>query len=151
MRRQSSGPVLVVGGGRAGPVRVWDDETEAWYDLSAMPRHPRKGYVTLNIDYDARPDVLGDIAKAPFADQSFFRIYFENVEWASFTGANLGAINESARILKTGGQLVIETGGGVRPHLDTITQRMREVGFHFIRVTELRNGIIRLSARRRES
>ncbi|MHB1423730.1 MAG: hypothetical protein ACYC3I_11155 [Gemmataceae bacterium] len=97
--RQSSGRVLVVGGGRAGSIRVWDAETEAWYELAAMPRHPRRRYITLNLDFDAKPDVIRDINKAPFASRSFARVYFENVEWTSFTGNNLGAINESARLL----------------------------------------------------
>ena len=143
--------MLVVGGGRAGPVRVWDTETEAWYELSAMPRHPRSGYVTLNLDFDARPDVVGDINKAPFASQSFARVYLENVEWTSFTGNNLGAINESSRLLIDGGRLIVETGSGVRPHLNAIERRMRETGFHFIRVTELKHGRIRVSGRRRVS
>jgi hypothetical protein len=145
------GWVLVVGGGRVGPIRVWDAETEAWYELSAMPRHPRRGLVTLNLDFDARPDVVGDINKAPFANQSFARVYFENVEWASFTEDNLGAINESARLLIIGGQLIVETGSGVRPHLNAIKLRMRETGFQFIRVTEVKHGKIRVSGRRRVS
>ena len=145
------GRVLVVGGGRAGPIRVWDVETEAWYELSPMPRHPRRRFVTLNLDFDAQPDVIGDINKAPFASQSFDRVYFENVEWASFTGDKLGAINESARLLIDGGQLIVETGLGVRPHLDAIKQRMRETSFRFIRMTELKYGKIRVSGRRRVS
>ena len=149
--RRSGGRVLVVGGGRAGPLRVWDAETDAWYELSAMPRHPRGRYVTLNLDLDTRPDVVGDINKAPFASRSFSRVYFENVGWMSFSGGNLGAINESARLLMDGGQLIIETGSGVRPHLNEIEQRMRETGFHFIRVTELKYGRIRVSGRRRVS
>jgi hypothetical protein len=44
---RSGGQVLIVGGGRGGSIRVWDAVTEAWYELSAMPRHPRSGYVTL--------------------------------------------------------------------------------------------------------
>ena len=145
------GRVLVVGGGRAGPIRVWDVETEAWYELSAIPRHPRRQYITLNLDFDAKPDVIGDINKAPFANRSFAHLYFENVEWASFTGVNLGAINESARLLIDGGQLIVETGSGVRPHLDAIKQRMQETGFQFIRMTELDYGKIRVSGRWRDS
>lgn len=145
------GRVLVVGGGRAGSLRVWDAETEAWYDLSALPRHPRGRYITLNLDFETRPDVIGDINKAPFANQTFWRVYFENVAWASFTGDNLGAINESARLLLDGGQLIVETGSGVRPHLEAIKQRMRETGFYFIRVTELKKGKVRVSGRRRVS
>lgn len=148
---QKGGLVLVVGGGRAGPIRVWDGATEAWYELSSMPKHPRGRFITLNIDFDARPDVVGDINKAPFASRSFRRVYFENVEWASFTGDNLGAINESARLLLGGGQLIIETGSGARPHLDAIEQRMQETGFQFIRATELNYGNIRVSGRRRVS
>jgi SAM-dependent methyltransferase len=147
---RSGDKVLVVGGGRAGSVSVWDAETKAWYELSAMPRHPRGRCVTLNLDLDARPDVVGDINKAPFASQAFARVYFENVEWASFTGDNLGAINESARLLRDGGQLIVATGSGVRPHLDAIKHRMRESGFQFVRITELKYGRIRVSGRRRE-
>lgn len=146
-----SGRVLVVGGGRAGPIRVWDPATEAWYELSSMPKHPRGRFITLNIDFDARPDVVGDINQAPFASQTFGRVYFENVEWASVTGDNLGAINESVCLLIDGGQLIVETGSGVRPHLDAIKKRMREVGFQFIRITELKHGRIRVSGRRRVS
>jgi hypothetical protein len=148
---RSGGRVLVVGGGRVGCIHVWDAETEAWYELSAMPRHPRKGYIALNLDWEARPDIVGDINQAPFASQSFARVQFENVEWTSFSGDNLGAINESARLLIDGGQLIVETGSGVRPHLNAIKERMREMGFQFIRVTELKYGKIRVSGRRRVS
>jgi hypothetical protein len=148
---RSGGRVLVVGGGRAGPIAIWDVKTEAWYELSAMPRHPRARFVTLDLDSDAWPDVIGDINKAPLASRAFTRVYFENVEWASFTGHNLSAVNESARLLTDGGQLIIETGSGVRPHLDAIKHRMRETGFQFIRVTELKYGKIRVSGRRRVS
>jgi hypothetical protein len=116
-----------------------------------MPRHPRGRYVTLNRDLDARPDVVGDINKAPFASQTFSRVYFENVEWASFTGNNLGALHESARVLREQGRLVIETGSGVRPHLVAIKNQMREAGFYFVRVSELKYGRIRVSGRRRVS
>jgi hypothetical protein len=149
MARQ--GRTLVVGGGRAGPVRIWDEHTEAWYELSAMPRHPRRRFITLNRDFDARPDVIGDIKRAPFANQTFTRVVFENVEWTSFTGVNLDAIDESARLLQDRGRLMIETGSGVRLHLDTIKARMRERKFQFIRVTELKYGRIRISGRWRVS
>lgn len=145
------GRVLVVGGGRAGLVRIWDADTQAWYELLAMPRHPTGRFVTLNLDLDARPDVVGDINKAPFASQTFSRVYFEHVEWTSFIGHQLGAIDESARLLRKGGQLIVETGSGVRPHLETLKHRMREVGFSFIRGTVLKYGRIRISGRRRVS
>lgn len=149
MARQSR--VLVVGGGHSGPVHLWDADTEAWHELSAMPHHPRERFVTLNLDFDARPDVIGDINQAPFANQTFTRVYFENVEWTSFTGHKLGAIDESARLLKEGGQVIVETGSGVRPHLVTIKRRMHEVGFSFVRGTVLKYGRIRISGRRRVS
>jgi hypothetical protein len=147
----TAGRVLVVGGGRAGPLSVWDAETETWYPISAMPRHPQGRYITLNRDFAARPDVVGDINRSPFASQTFIRVYFERVEWVSFTGRNLGAINESARLLMDGGQLLIETGSGVRAQLPAITQRMREVGFRFVRVSVRKNGSIRISGRWRDS
>lgn len=148
---QPAGRVLVVGGGRAGALSVWDAETENWYPILAMPRHPQGRYITLNRDFAARPDVVGDINRSPFASRTFIRVYFERVEWTSFTGKNLGAINESARLLLDGGQLIIETGSGVRPQLPSLTQRRHETGFRFVRVSILKYGSIRISGRRRDS
>jgi hypothetical protein len=139
-----TGKELVVGGGRAGPVRVWDPDTEAWYDLAGMPRHPEGKVVTLNTDPDARPDVVGDINRAPFRDGAFAQVYFEHVEWTSFTGSKLTALDESARMLQSSGQLVIETGSGVRPHLRAVRGRMRELGFKYLRITEQKGGRIRI-------
>jgi SAM-dependent methyltransferase len=136
---------LVVGGGRAGPIHVWDPETEAWYDLPGMP-HPRSKDLKLNIDIDAKPDIVGDINQAPFADQTFQEVFFENVTYEAFTGKKLGALNESARVLQPGGRLVIETGSGVKPHREAIRQRMTELGFKNVRVTEKQGGY-RISGR----
>ena len=148
---QPAGRVLVVGGGRAGPLSVWDAETETWYPISSMPHHPRGRFITLNRDFAARPDVVGDINRSPFASRTFIRVYFEKVEWASFTGRNLGAIDESARLLRDGGRLIIETGSGVRPQLPSITQRMSETGFRYVRVSGMKYGGIRITGRRRDS
>jgi hypothetical protein len=140
---------LVVGGGRAGPTRVWDPETQAWYNIAAMPQ-PNSKAVKLNIDRDARPDVVGDINKAPFAGRTFRQVYFENVTYEEFTGRNLGALNESARVLIPGGQLVIETGNGARAHIDAIRERMTELGFKNSRITQKKGGL-RISGRLGES
>jgi hypothetical protein len=137
---------LVVGGGRAGPMRIWDSVTETWYEIEGMPE-PRSRAVKLNIDPDARPDVIGDINRAPFKSQAFVEVLFEKVPWDTFTGENLGAINESARILKPGGRLVIETGSGVRSCLAAFRERMDELGFRNIRVTQKRRGGVRIAGR----
>jgi SAM-dependent methyltransferase len=141
---------LVVGGGRAGGTRVWDPATEAWYDIPGMPK-PRSKAIKLNIDVDARPDVVGDINRAPFANQAFGEVLFESVTWEAFTEDNLGAINEAARVLQPAGRLVIETGGGMRARLPALRRRMNALGFMSIRVTERANGGIRISGRLGES
>jgi hypothetical protein len=126
---------------------VWDPETETWYELSGMPSHLQGSVITLNKDADAQPDVIGDINKAPFSDRAFQRVFFENVEWPSFAGVDRKAIDESARMLNPGGQLVIETGSGVIPYLNTIRERMHTLGFKYIRITQQKNGRIRISGR----
>jgi hypothetical protein len=138
--------VLVVGGGRAAPTQVWDEATGAWYGIAAMP-HRRSRAVKLNIDPDARPDVMGDISRAPFADRVFERVVFENVTFEAFTGENLQALDESARLLCPSGQLAIETGAGVARHLPAVRSRLAKLGFRRIRVTERPRGGFRISGR----
>ena len=58
--------------------------------------------ISLNIDPVANPDVLGDIASAPFKSASFDEVYFERVPFPSFTGPNIEAISELARLLHWG-------------------------------------------------
>jgi hypothetical protein len=137
---------LVVGGGRAGPRRVWDPATEAWFEIEGMPRHGADA-VTLNIDPDARPDIIGDVAHIPFGSGTFREVYFEHVPWGAFTGGNLMAIDESARVLRPNGRLVIETGGGVKPALAALRGRMAALGFRGVRVTLRRDGSVRISGR----
>src|SRR5262245_101320 len=84
---------LVVGGGRAATFPALRAE-----DISR------------NIAYTARPHVLGDIASAPVQAGQFRTVYFERVPFPAFTGRNSGALSESARILRPGGRVVIETG-----------------------------------------
>jgi hypothetical protein len=84
---------LVVGGGRA-------------------PDFPRLAQfdIALNIDAEAIPHVQGDINKAPFQSAVFSAVYFEKVPYDAFSGQNIGAIHEVARLLETAGRVVIETG-----------------------------------------
>lgn len=88
-----SGPRLVVGGGRA----------------EGFPRL-KSGDVSLNIRPDAKPHVVGDIADAPFAAQSFSSVYFERVPFFSILKREFASIDESARVLRPGGELIVHTG-----------------------------------------
>ncbi len=100
--------------------------------------------VSLNIAARTQPHVQGDIARAPFADRAFFEVFFEFVDHGAFTGKNLGAVAESARVLQPGRRLIIHTGRGV--NLAEVTAAMRAAGFKFIRVTN--RGYIRITGRR---
>jgi len=107
---------LVVGGGRAASfpaLRVED--------------------ISLNIARAAQPHVLGDIAAAPFQTGQLSAVFCERVPFPSFTGRNIGALNEVARILRPGGRSVIETGSAAP--LNEIETRLRAVGFRNIHVT----------------
>jgi len=120
---------LVVGGGRARsfPKLKPDD-------------------ISLNIDADALPDVQGDISRPPFRSGAFHDVYFEKVPYGAFTGDNIGAIKEVARILQSGGRLAIETGSLVPKVL--LVAALKEAGFQYVRITE--KGYVRITARLRK-
>jgi ubiquinone/menaquinone biosynthesis C-methylase UbiE len=118
---------LVVGGGR----------------VPGYPE-PRRGDVSLNISGAARPHVQGDVARAPFPDESFDEVYCEKLPYFAFSGDNIIAIGEMFRILRLGGRLVIESGSMVPE--DEVCQAMRKVGFRYVRVTH--RGFVRITGRR---
>jgi SAM-dependent methyltransferase len=89
--------------------------------------------------------VQGDINRAPFASEVFDVLCFEKLPYDAFTGANIGAIKEVARILRQGGRLVIETGRLVP--VEAVRTAMREQGFHYVQITD--KGFIRSSGRLR--
>ncbi len=120
---------LVVGGGRA------------------YPENLRPGDVTLDVRTAARPNVCGDIARAPFRSGTFDEVYFERVPFTAFTGRNLGALDETARLLRPGGRLVIETGR-IAP-VNEIVAGLRAAGFHS--VTVIRRGLALAAALRIEA
>jgi ubiquinone/menaquinone biosynthesis C-methylase UbiE len=109
------------------------------------PDFPRlkTGDVALNISPRARPHVQGDIARAPFADNSFTEVYFELVPFTAVAGDRVGAIPETARVLTPGGRLVIHTGSGV--DLTVLVPALRAAGFRFVRVTN--RGYLRITGR----
>src|SRR5437870_893731 len=97
MRKRPRGTVrwirLVVGGGR----------------VHGFPKL-RAEDLAFNIDPEARPDVQGDVIRIPFASETFGEVYFEKMRYDTFTGRNIGALDEAARVLQQGGRLVIDTG-----------------------------------------
>lgn len=73
----------------------------------------------------------------------FAEVFFEFVDYGSFTGQNIKAISECARVLRPGGRLIIHTGRGVS--VAEVTDAMRAHGFRFIRVTN--KGYIRITGK----
>src|SRR5574341_530205 len=107
---------LVVGGGRAATFPALRAED-----------------ISLNIARTARPHILGDIASAPLQAGQFHTVYFERVPFPAFTGSNSRALSEAARLLRSGGRIVIETGSAA-PRNEIVTL-LRAVGCTNIRVT----------------
>jgi SAM-dependent methyltransferase len=107
---------LVVGGGQAATFPALGAED-----------------ISLNIARTARPHVLGDIASAPFQEGQLRTVFFEHVPFPAFTGRNIGALSEAARILRPGGRVVIETGSAAP--LNEIVTLLRTVGCTHIRAT----------------
>ena len=99
--------------------------------------------VSLNNKLGALPDVVGDIAAAPFRSGSFGSVYFENMPFPAFTGANSGALHEAARVLRPGGQLAITTGNWAP--VGQIRNVLTAAGFTNIRVST--GSFIRITAR----
>lgn len=64
---------------------------------------PRTPGISLNISRSADPHVLGDIARPPFRDNAFGKVYFECIPYDAVSGENLGALDQTMRILRPGG------------------------------------------------
>lgn len=107
---------LVVGGGRA----------------AAFPTL-QSGDISLNIARAAQPHILGDITSVPLQPGQWRTVFFERVPFPSFTGNNIDALSEAARVLCPGGRLMIETGSAAP--LQEITTRLRVLGFTNIHIT----------------
>jgi len=111
--------------------------------------------VSLNVDAEAMPDVVGDIAHAPLASGIFDEVYFEKVPFGAFTGGNSIALREAARVLCPGGRVVIEPGWAAP--VPEIRAAMREAGFRYVRsknifakgaaVGEIRKSFLRFTGR----
>ena len=89
-----------------------------------------QGDVSLNIDPNALPDHVGDIRNAPFLDQTFAEVYFERMPFDMFTGQNVQGLDEAARVLRSGGSLVIETGSSAP--FEAVVTRLTQLGFEHI-------------------
>ena len=66
--------------------------------------------VSLNIREDHLPDIVADVACIPLEDASMDEVYFEKMPYFAFTGSRIQGLREAVRVLKPGGQLLIETG-----------------------------------------
>ncbi|MCA9581593.1 MAG: hypothetical protein KC416_07340 [Myxococcales bacterium] len=121
-RPGSSGPRLVVGGGRADdfPLLRPDD-------------------VSVNLDGAANPHIVADARRLDSVpDGSFPEIYYENVDFDAFlrTAPNgqlveSGALPEAYRILQSGGTLQLQTGPAF---LNTLRRNLERAGFTDVRV-----------------
>ena len=120
---------LVVGGGRAPGFPV----------LAA-------GDIALNIVTSANPHLVADIAFAPLRAASCDTIYFERMPFPAFTGSRLDALAETARLLRPGGRLTIETGWAAPAEL--IMARLQAEGFIIVSAerNEERGGLFRILA-----
>lgn len=98
--------------------------------------------ISLNISLAAHPDVVGDVAKAPFKSKVFEEVFFERVPFQAFTGDDVSALRESARVLAPGGHLVIETG--IAAPTQEILTVLRAASFTNIQVTT--TGLLRVTA-----
>jgi SAM-dependent methyltransferase len=85
----------------------------------------------LNVDADAIPDVVSDIAHAPLASGVFDEVYFEKVPYHVFASDDDVALREAARVLRPGGRLVIETGWAAP--VSEIRAAMRRTGIRYVR------------------
>lgn len=87
---------LIVGGGHAEGYPV-----------------PRRGDVTVDIDPEAEPDVVADVALLPFPDQSFDEVVGEHLPYSAFSRDGGRGLREMIRTVRVGGRVVIDTGFGM--------------------------------------
>jgi SAM-dependent methyltransferase len=96
-------------------------------------RQPVDGEVFLNIDPEARPDIVADMRDAPMIPSNHFsQVYFENVEYTLMREEPPAALAETYRVLKPGGTLLIATGseGIAAPTISrSIINNLKNVGF----------------------
>jgi hypothetical protein len=98
-------------------------------------RPPQEGEVFLNINPQARPDILADIRNTPIPDEHLQRVFFER--FPATILRKEAPLAESYRVLKPGGSVRITTGeigvyGGDDRNL--IVNALRSVGFENIAV-----------------
>lgn len=71
-------------------------------------RPANQGEVFLNIDGNAGPDIHADVRSTPIPDEHFEQVFFENIPYDVLRDGS--TLDESYRVLKPGGDLVIATG-----------------------------------------
>lgn len=98
----------------------------------------RAGDVTIDVNPAVRPQIVGSISSPPLRDGSVREIYWERMAYQEFTGKNIGALNEAARILVPGGRLDIRTG--ILAPFGEITRGLQAAGF--VKIVVRRNGDI---------
>lgn len=72
-------------------------------------KQARLGDVNLDADYSVRPDVVGCVHNLPIKDKSFGRVIFSEVVEHLPQGSEGKALTEIARVLTTGGELILTT------------------------------------------
>lgn len=100
-------------------------------------RQPAAGEVFLNIDPEARPDIVADMRNAPMIPNDHFsEVYFERVEYDVMAEQPPAALAEAYRVLKPGGTLLLSTGrdGIAGPIVSRlIIDNLKNVGFQNVR------------------
>lgn len=76
-------------------------------------------------------------------------VFLERVPAYTFTGENLSATREMARVLEPGGELTIWTGTSVRASLGELEPALVDAGFENIRVEQDEHNTVWIFARKR--
>ncbi|MBI2232389.1 MAG: class I SAM-dependent methyltransferase [Candidatus Aenigmarchaeota archaeon] len=83
----------------------------------------REGYIHLDIEKDAKPDVVGDAKALPFKENSFDEILTENV--LEHIADTLQAMKEFHSVLRKKGRLKIVVPHALNPNLYSTPDHMK--------------------------
>ena len=102
--------------------------------------------LSLDIDPDAKPDVVADARALPLRDGQFAVVYFQCIPFPVVTTRRGAAIKEAVRVLQPGGLLRIDTGVWVPDA--RVTAQMRRLGLTHVRVINVPGKPFRIEGRK---